>query len=290
LIETKKWSKAKKTPSQDYSWWGTPEEQELWLTPGSQHYMNATSNSNRNYQLTRSFRDSYVQTRGYEVYDTDKLKLELAAYIEALDEGPKILSVIEPPEAIKALHSLPPPGHWFQCPIDKRYIDTTAFTSEPHPEDHYIQAFHATGITSALHIVYQGHVNAGLGQSAGYTGMVYFFALEKQHVGCRYNAYTFLNDESPYLWSATIECIANRNPKKKAGKNGPQLVQPPNTVALTAVYFHCIHVKNLLHKSLTDHIRVDNRLYTLNPELKEHYIRTKTAIGAHWLIEAMDNM
>jgi hypothetical protein len=166
LIETKKWPKAKKTPSQDYSWWGTPEEQELWLTPGSQHYMNATSNSNRNYQLTRSFRDSYVQTRGYEVYDTDKLKQELAAYIETLDEGAKITSVIEPPEAIKALHSLPSPGHWFQCPIDKKYIDTTAFAGDPHPEDHYIQAFHATGITSALHIVYQGHVNAGLGQSA----------------------------------------------------------------------------------------------------------------------------
>ena len=267
---------------------GTQEEQDFWLTPGTQHYMNATSNSNKNKNLTRALRDSYTALRGYKEKGTGELKQELIAYIATLAEGEKITSMITPPEAIKALDSLPSPGHWFQCPIDKSRIDTTAFEGEPHKEDVYIQAFHATGITYALHIVYQGHVNAGLGQSAGFTGMIYFFPLEKQHSGCRYNAYTFLNDESPYLWSATVECIVNRNPKKKASSNGAQLVQPPNTVALTAVYFHCVHIKELLHRSLTDHIRVDNRLYNLNREIKELYIRCKTAVGAHWLIEAMD--
>ena len=118
--------------------------------------------------------------------------------------------------------------------------------------------------------------------------MIYFFPSDKQHNGCRYNAYTFLNDESPYLWSATVECIVNRNPKYKSAKHGPQWVQPPDTVSLTAVHFHCVHVKELLHRSLTDHIRVDNRLFTLNDKLKEMYKAVKTKVGAHWLIEAMD--
>jgi hypothetical protein len=118
--------------------------------------------------------------------------------------------------------------------------------------------------------------------------MIYFFGTEKQVNGCRYNAYTFLNDESPYLWSATVECIVNRNKEHGAGSNGPQWVQPPNTVSLTAVHFHCVHVKELLHRSLTDHVRVDNRLYTLNDEIKEKYIALKTRLGAKWLIEAMD--
>ena len=118
--------------------------------------------------------------------------------------------------------------------------------------------------------------------------MIYFFPVEKQHNGCKYSAYTFLNDESPYLWSATVECIVNRNPKYKAATYGPQWLQPPDTVSLTAVHFHCVHVKELLHRSLTDHIRVDNRLFTLNEPLKEMYKAAKTKVGATWLIEAMD--
>ena len=125
-------------------------------------------------------------------------KGELIAFIGSLEEGDKITSVITPPEPIKALPSLPQPGHWGQCTLDKQHV-AYCWNKPPDPGDHYVTAYHATGITRALHIVYEGQVNAGLGQSAGYEGMIYFFGHEKQHNGCRYNAYTFLNDESPYL-------------------------------------------------------------------------------------------
>ena len=110
MIETNKFGKARQPPAND--WWGTQEDQDFWLKPGTQHYMNATPNSTKNYQLTKAFRDSYVKIRGYKEYEIDKLKQELKAYIATLVEGEKITSVITPPEAIKALKSLPAPGRF----------------------------------------------------------------------------------------------------------------------------------------------------------------------------------
>ena len=173
------------------------------------------------------------------------MQAELKAYIGSTSDGAKITSVIRPPLAIPPMCSLPTPGQWFQCTVDKSHVQT--INLDPHRDDNYVTAYHATGVTHALHIVLQGHVNVGLGQSAKYHGMIYFFPPDKIQNRVFYSAYAFLNNESPYLGLATVECIVNCNPKHGAGKNGPQLVKPPNPVTLTAVYFHCIHVKEVLH-------------------------------------------
>lgn len=117
--------------------------------------------------------------------------------------------------------------------------------------------------------------------------MAYFFACDKIENGAFYSAYTFLNDEPPYLWSATVECVVNRNKKYRAGKNGPQLVQPPNTVTLTAVHFHCIQVKDVLQKWLAAYVGIDNSLFHITHELLEEYIKNKELLGATWIIEAI---
>ena len=140
--------------------WGSPEEQASWLLPGTQHYMNATPNSNRHKGMMTHLRDSYVQIRGYQEYETDKLKQELVTYIGSLKEGEQITEMISPPEPIKALPSLPSPGHWFQCTLAQREVPQGR---APDKDDKYVTAYHATGITHALHITYEGQVNAGLG-------------------------------------------------------------------------------------------------------------------------------
>ena len=75
--------------------------------------------------------------------------------------------MIEPPESIKAFASVPVPGHWFQCTIDKGHVGHN-WTKPHHVNDRYVVAHHATRITNALNIIYQGSVGAGLGQSAGF--------------------------------------------------------------------------------------------------------------------------
>ena len=92
-----------------------------------------------------------------------------------------------------------------------------------------------------------------------------------------------------YLWAPTVECIVNRNQKHGAGKNWPQLVQPPKTVTLTAVHFHCTHVKEVLQKGLASYVRIDNTLFQLTDELFEEYKKNKPSIGATWLIAAIGN-
>lgn len=203
--------------------------------------MNATQNTKANKDLMHKFRDEYISARGTEEYTEDKLQAELITYIGRTSDAAQITSVIRPPHSIPPTGSLPTPAWWFQCTVDKSHVQTIDLN--PHRDDKYVTAYHATGVTHALHIILPRYVNAGLGQSANDQGMIYFFAPHDIQNGVFYSVYTFLKDESPYLWLATVECIVNRNPTHGPRKNEPQLVQPPNTATLAAVHFHCVHVK-----------------------------------------------
>ena len=139
------------------------------------------------------------------------------------------------------------PGRWFQCTIDQSNVRASDLPERR--DDVQVTAYHATGVTHSLHIIPQGYVSASLGQSAHYQGIAYFFASDEIDNGAFHSAYTFLNDESSYLWSANVECVVNCNWKYGAGKKGSQLVQPPNTGTLTAAHFHCTTLRICCKKS-----------------------------------------
>ena len=116
--------------------------------------------------------------------------------------------------------------------------------------------------------------------------MVYFFDKAHMSSGSFYSAYTFLNDTSPYLWSSTIECVISKNSHYGAKKYGHQLAQPPKTITVTAVLYHCIHFTEMQRAGLHSYIRIYNQLFHATAELIRAYAENKAQLGETWLIEA----
>ena len=105
--------------------------------------------------------------------------------------------------------------------------------------------------------------------------------------GSFYSAYTFLNDASAYLWSSTVECVILRNSHYGAKKYGAQLAQPPKTITVTAVLFHCVQYTEVQRTGLHSFIRIYNQLFKETAELVKAYADNKEQSGETWLIEAM---
>lgn len=62
------------------------------------------------------------QQRGIIEYSDEKFRIELTEHFNSTNEGVTINSVINPPVAIKAMPSLPAPGRWLQCLVNKDHV------------------------------------------------------------------------------------------------------------------------------------------------------------------------
>jgi hypothetical protein len=187
------------------------------------------------------------------------------------------------PEAEDNLGSLVTPGQWFYCKFDENLINHTWLPA--HHEDQIVVGFHGTSVARALEIAKVGVMEAGPGQSGGRKDVVYFFESKDQSLCNFYQLYSFIDETSPYLWTACLDAMINRNPHHGAGKLNKQRTQPPNTICLMGIHFGAVHVKELLNPSLRAKLRVHNGLFSATDALLQQFKMHKTTDGATWLLD-----
>jgi len=194
--------------------------------------------------LITQLRDTLVHRRTDHTKEKDDLLTELIDHLGKFTDGADISSVLHPPhEAEDSLASLVAPGQWFYCKFDEDHIDHAWLPT--HHKDHIVVGFHGTSVARALEIAKVGVMEAGPGQSGGRKDVVYFFETKDQRLCNFYQLYSFIDDTSPYLWTACLDAMINRNPHHGAGKLNKQRTQPPNTICLMGIHFGAVHVKEL---------------------------------------------